>query len=365
MPFEFRIEKIEKTASGEFAATGRVTKGAYFGPEVISVTLSDGSEMQTCVGQHGMLNLRGWPVLPEHFETRVILHFAALEGVEIDLSKPIVGGGVVLIEQDRLELDESVLDDVRFYALLLAHHLASADLPDPNESLFATSAHEVNDYYESLITNDLQNGISPFVRLPLGADCYVEIEFSGHVEFQIRYWIGQHATKRRVLLGYHSGHFSLPAFRAEELLWMASNLPPKLRAATLLFAPSCYINRTSDDFEQQLASLFESAPFPNGKAADAARVLIVKMTQPHCSWHRDEKQGWLSSSENAQRNPNSRLSLAKPEDYAFIQDFFSAIGDSNEFGDVANSSAPVFRLLTTPDRKRTKVEAKPPWWKFW
>jgi hypothetical protein len=68
---------------------------------------------------------------------------------------------------------------------------------------------------------------------------FVEHEFSAGVEYQFRSWIGGPGDAAPVLMGYESGHFSLPAFRLEEIDALLCDPGLKSPSVVLLLWLSC------------------------------------------------------------------------------------------------------------------------------
>src|SRR6185503_4860588 len=93
---------------------------------------------------------------------------------------------------------------------------------DPGLEWLGVQSDVANEWYEYSINSHLLVGRWPYIRVSLSRSRYIELEFAGGVEYQDRVWIGRESGTQKVLLGYHSGHFSLPALRREEVAWVAA-----------------------------------------------------------------------------------------------------------------------------------------------
>ena len=80
----------------------------------------------------------------------------------------------------------------------------------PYEEFLGLSQDEVNGYHTQVLSPHIDSPAWPIFTLQIDSDRYVEIEYAGGAEYQDRVWIGSRASGQRALLGYNSGHFSLP-----------------------------------------------------------------------------------------------------------------------------------------------------------
>jgi hypothetical protein len=112
---------------------------------------------------------------------------------------------------------------------------------------------DANQWYEARINSHLLAGRWPYIRVSLPSSRYIELELAGGVEYQDRVWIGRESGTKKVLLGYHSGHFSLPALRREEVAWVAAETA--FAASNLLWLSATYMDQWVDSqaFTERLA----------------------------------------------------------------------------------------------------------------
>ena len=154
---------------------------------------------------------------------------------------------------------------------------------------------------------------------------FVELEFAASIEYQDRFWIGQSQVPQRLLLGYHSGHFSLPAFRMEEILWFHDLLGrnPIYRSATLLLMSACFLQEPSGPARQVAIELFSDLPgVKAGVAQSMAKTFLDYLTVPDVCWQRDSDLGWINNGRYSQRNPRSTMSVLSHDDFVSILKYF-------------------------------------------
>ena len=316
MPFTF--QPLEITRQGdELELRGRVLTGAYFGPESAIVRSKTGEERGTHIHSHGMEYPTGWPVLPEHDKTILILRIPAPpDGFEIAL---LTGIGAVAQSPERIDITHA-LDEPGFWAMQLALRFTSEDVDDPAFEWLGVGPDAANEWYESRVHNHILAGRWPYVRMSLPESRYIELEMAGGVEYQDRVWIGQLSGSQRVLLGYHSGHFSLPALRVDEVSWIAKET--EFGASNLLWLSTAYL----EDGAGQLSlaeSLVSHVPgLLRGKEAVMGEALLRNLAVDGLSWTPDPSLGWVNNWQYSQRNPTSRLSVLGPPDFAYIRQFF-------------------------------------------
>lgn len=322
MPFTLKVIGTERR-DGELVLRGHLVEGAYFGPEQILLRTLDGREYPSYIHTHGMEFPEDWPVLPEHRNTVLILTVqtppeeVAPPEIEIAVVK-----GVGAVEQAARRVDISAaLDEKEFWASELDLHFTSEDVDDPGFEWLGVPPEASNEWYKTRIQQPILEGVWPYVRVELPSSRYIELEFAGGVQYQDRVWIGDGAGTRRVLLGYHSGHFSLPALRVEEVSWLARATDSA--ASNLLWLATAYVQEGVESlaFATRLASRLPGILPDNAGAAAAA--LIDNLTFERLKWVEDGKLGWINNSSYSQRNPKSKLSVLKQADFTYIREFFS------------------------------------------
>jgi hypothetical protein len=325
MPFQLSISDVEY-GKDEVTVTGKLISGAYAGPELITVTGQNGRAANFVITHHGMSKPEGWPVLPEHRSTLLRLSFRIPDPhFRVDDSQPVIGRGVVFQNANRIDITAELRDPM-FWATWLGFHVTCDEVEEPHEYFWGVSQEAVNDYYRRTFEDYFQSGRSPYLSLQLDDSRYLELESSASVEYQDRFWIGDRATGKRALLGYHSGHFSLPAFRTEEANALASALISRaaLKPAGLLPMTGCYRGEGDawpSDLIKRLAA--EVPGIRPGTTTALEAALSQRAFVPSIRWERDAISGWINNSPYSQRNPNSTMSVLTADDFRFIERFFA------------------------------------------
>ncbi len=313
----FTLIPISITPNGnEVFVRGRLMSGAYFGPEVVMLRSADGSEHATHIRSHGTENPEDWPVLPEHSSTILILRIPAPpDGFEPVL---VTGLGCVQPAKQRVDISRS-LDEPAFWAMQMALHFDS-DVDDPALEYLGVERDAANEWYELNVNRPQLDGAWPYLRISLSDSKYIELELAAGVECQDRIWIGDLSESERVLLGYHSGHFSLPALRLSEADWLSAETDGSPVSLLWLFA--CYLE--SGSYPVSLASeLLSQIPgIRPGKARPMAELLLERLAIENFRWSLDPALGWINAWPYSQRNPHSRLSILSAADFAYIREFF-------------------------------------------
>src|SRR5262249_43834660 len=149
---------------------------------------------------------------------------------------------------------------------------------------------------------------------------YIELEMAGGVEYQDRVWIGECSGSHRVLLGYHSGHFSLPALRVGETMWLASQTA--FGPSNLLWLTTAYL-ATEESPTTLVCEVASHLPGVAPRNANAiSKALHRNATVKDLRWKRDPARGWINNWSYSQRNPQSQMSILTPQDFVYIQEFF-------------------------------------------
>lgn len=287
------------------------------GPEAVLITSGDGRECRTHVHSHGMEFPKGWPVLPEHFETVVILYVPRLPDGFSPVS--ITGLGAIEIGAERVDVTH-LLALPEFWAMQMSLHFMSEDIEDPALEFLGIGPDRANEWYESSISNLQSSGQWPYVRIPLPDARYIELEMAASIQYQDRVWIGHLSGSNRVLLGYHSGHFSLPALRHAEVAWLADQTPSS--ASPLLWLSAAYLETGTFPvaLARELVSHIPGAA--KSKISLMADTILEHITVSGLRWSPDPKLGWVNNWDYSQRNPTSPLSILSLPDFAYIRTFF-------------------------------------------
>lgn len=139
---------------------------------------------------------------------------------------------------------------------------------------------------------------------------------------QDQLWLGDaHAS---VLLGYHSGHFSLPALRVAE----AAAVAAATRDSVLNLLWLTFVHARPDEAAALHALVARAAATLPGLRVAPQRVadaLVDRQTSSTLHWWEDPVLGWVNDARYSQRNPASDLSTLRPADHAFIRNWFGAL----------------------------------------
>lgn len=323
MPFKLQIASV-KYCDAEIAISGRLVEGAYAGPEAIVIHGQDGTSVVAIVTHHSLYLPQDWPVLPSHDTVLNLFINAPTSVFRVDESQPLIGRGTIFENANKVDISQ-VLSDPIFWAMQLNERLISEDVEEPSEAYFGVSTDEINRYYYEHLNSRFNAGVWPYIRLPLNETKFVELEFAASIEYQERFWIGNLQVPHRVLLGYHSGHFSLPAFRFEEILWFYDVLEclPTIRVATVLLMSACYVEDPSDRLLQLAMELFSQLPgVKSGIVRSMATAFLENLTVTDVRWEHNSDFGWLNNWRYSQRNPKSTMSVLNRDDFAFISEYF-------------------------------------------
>jgi hypothetical protein len=220
--------------------------------------------------------------------------------------------------QERIDVTGS-LADPSFWALQMSTSPQSA------WDVWDLTKREVDELFVRFFRRHWDDGVWPFVRLPLGGSRYLEIEYAEveEMEEQDRVWIGSE-DGRRALLGFESPHFSFPTLRMEELLMIANRLNEH-RSAPLLLLRGAYLTAADKPPKDAIRTWLQLVPaMPQGSIPDIVADL-VKNVVPEVRWRKDPALGWINNGVYSQRNPKSEMSLLEKQDFQFIQWFFEGL----------------------------------------
>jgi hypothetical protein len=316
VPFELRPISLSSQGN-EVTLRCHILSGAYFGPEAVLLRDANGRELESQIHGHGIESPIDWPVLPEHKDTVIVLYLPKLPD---DFRPTLVTGlGSLQLADKRADIS-GVIAQPEFWALQADLHFAG-DFDDPGLELFGVDFERRNAWHEAKVSGPQEQGVWPYIRVSLPGSKYIEWEMAAGAETQDRIWIGHKSGSSRVLLGYHSCHFSLPALRLAEVLWLADTSDSR---ATLLWLTATYFEQ-EDAYPSSLAeSLFHQLPGTRSeKAQVASNALRENLVVPDLRWSLDPARGWQNNSPYSQRNPESHLSILTQADFAYIHGFFT------------------------------------------
>jgi hypothetical protein len=217
------------------------------------------------------------------------------------------------------------LDAPIFWAL---HYYLLAGDGEKDESelcpaLFGISSDEINEFYLEHFTSQRRPQPWPYFSVPVADSRAIEVEYADATEYQTRYKISDAAGV--ITLGYDSGHFSLPSFRWSEVLAIANACQDSLRRhqLILLLLPGIYIGISDEaDATRELENCFAQLGLFNVKGRSILAMNAVQNRRCESPWAYDERLGWISKSQYAQRNPSSLLSALTEGDFFRIKAFF-------------------------------------------
>jgi hypothetical protein len=316
MPFRLRVLKVEYAAP-DISISGELIEGAYGGPQAVSLCARGGQWSTVPVTHHELLFPKGWPAVTGDGATLILHVPAPSPEFLLDDSQLVIGRGALYMNSNRRDITDS-LPEPGFWAVQLWLYLQSAEIQNPPEMCWGLSKEQANGEYARFIEQHWKAGAWPYIRLPVDDHRYVEIEYSAGVEYQRRIWIGN-LDGRRVILGYDSGHFSLPAFRMDELLVLANHLTVH-PSAPLLLLPGVYLESEDLCPTEQVTQWLAKVPGVQVEIIPLMAKALFTVV-PKVLWESDDTYGWTNNSKYSQRNPKSSMSTLSSDDYQFIREF--------------------------------------------
>jgi hypothetical protein len=208
--------------------------------------------------------------------------------------------------------------------------MVSDTIERPYEGFLGLSQDEVNSYYSDFLSPFCDSTAWPIFPLEIDGDRYVEIEWAGGAEPQERVWIGSRGTGQRALLGYNSGHFSLPGLRPSELAWLLDRLENSKAhpASGLLLVSMCYLRKPDALLTESLTRLCTRIPRGGAELAGTMAANMVEYrVVPEVRWQRRDGFGWCNSWVYSQRNPQHPMSVLSEGGFEFVDQFFSEVRD--------------------------------------
>jgi len=311
-----RVSEVA-TSSSTLTLTGTLVSGVYAGPEVVVLYDRLGKGVSSTVLSHEVLHPKNWPLIPGDGSTLILRVASPAPTFELDQTQLVRGQGAISYNSNRADVTSS-LNEPGFWALHMWLHAECDELPEPPIA-FGLSKDQANKEYERLFERHWDAGVWPFVRLPAGESRYVEIEYAVDVEHQQRVWLGE--GNRRVLMGYDSGHFSFPAFRASEVLALA-NLITAHPSAPILLLPGAYLSAGETLAPEQVTKWLSVVPGIKTEFVAPIRASLLSHVVPEVQWRHDERLGWINNWAYSQRNPKSPMSILTDADFTFIRQFF-------------------------------------------
>ena len=205
----------------------------------------------------------------------------------------------------------------------------------------------MNGYHTQVLSPHIDSPAWPIFTLQIDSDRYVEIEYAGGAEYQDRVWIGSRASGQRALLGYNSGHFSLPGLRPSELVWLLDRLEQitAYPASGLLLVPMCYLPQPDALLTEKLATLCARIRGANSRLAGTmAANMVEHQVVPDAKWERRPHFGWCSNWQYSQRNPESLCPYSRKPNSALLTNSSPKWGKHDQVGSCHRAGVPA-RLL--------------------
>ncbi len=328
MSFRLRVDSTENLGN-ETCIRGRLVEGAYFGPQYIRLKDTTGKERTATILSHGLIAPQDWPVMAGH-DTQLELYIATPgPHFSINANSLVEGLGSVLLRRDSIDLSKE-LSNPLFWGNFSILYMDSESTERPYEELLGLRQDEVNNYYTEFLEPLINSATWPIFPLEVDSDRYVEFECAGGAEYQNRAWIGSRASGQRALLGYDSGHFSLPGLRPSELVWLLKALEQTTAhpASGLLLVPMCYLAKPDALLTETLTNLCARIP---GARVELASTMAGNMIEcqvvPEAKWERRLGFGWCSNWRYSQRNPQSLMSVLSEAEFNFVERFFSDVSN--------------------------------------
>lgn len=319
MAFRFRVDTVVSGQS-ELVVSGALLDGTYSGPEWVRLRDKSGVWTSATVLQHEIIRPGSWPVVAGDGSV-LVLHIATPSPTfELDQAESIVSRGTIAFNEKRIDITECLADPA-FWAIQMSLHAASDVVPDPLDGWVFSQDDETREY-QRLFERHWAVGIWPFISLPIDGGHFFEIEFSLGVEHQARTWLVDD-NGSRVLMGYHSGHFSLPAFRLTEVLALDKSIRAHPSASLLLFF-SAYICADETLPIEVVTHWVKQVPGVEAQFIPRlAESLVANLVVPDLRWKFDERLGWTNNWKYSQRNPDSPMSVLNSNDFKSIRQFFT------------------------------------------
>jgi hypothetical protein len=278
--------------------------------------MKNGPSASARVLSHGVAGLGTWPVLPSQSTVIKLELECSAQYDESDLMGTINGNGVVDFCPNRIcingELENRLFSGFHFHETLV-----DDDGGYLHERCFGMDTTSINDYYLGTIARLQDMGVWPFVTCELKSlGIVLEIEYAAGIEPQTRYWVTIDGV--RSLLGYESGHFSLPGIMGCELRFLVDSASTSLERRLLcMFLPCCHA--PGPDAIDQYLPLFDDLLVPGMDPRKALqKCLQARLVDPGIQWKLDKGLGLITNGKFSQRNPESMLCVLEKGGYSSI-----------------------------------------------
>ena len=223
-------------------------------------------------------------------------------------------------------LDLPVFWAIHYYLLVATEEQDSADLMEP---FFGLSNQFTNDYY----VEHFDKTPCPYFRIPLPHGFAVEIEYALEPDSETRFIIDNDDWDSSIVLGYHSGHFALPALQWSEVVRIGTCISKTAetllhrRSGLLLLFPGAYITQSDDTniVKSSLCKAWDNLGLVNRTSIPQLVNNVIAYCSVATKWWRDAELGWINDSRYSLRNPNTRMCEFDPVRFKRLQDFFEMV----------------------------------------
>jgi hypothetical protein len=332
VPFVLRITEVESD-DGETVIVGQLESGRYFGPEEISVPLKGGRHLTTVITTMGATSPKGWPMLPEHQSILSLGLQTHVKSSDIAVGEAARGLGFCMPSDENYRVSNGLLGDPCFWSAHYYNLLINRDLDEEADKLiplfFEHNDEQTNDLYLRHLTCTNLTGPFPLFSKLLPDQSSVEVSYVEGAEFQIRFCV-RLSQDRPILMGFRSGHFSLPSFRWAEITQICRS--HKLMAGShsaaeclLLLLPSIYIGREDpvEEIRLELKQAWQELGIVRPSGIDRLTNNIISNLSVGTSlWSLHPEFGWINGCPYSQRNPESMLSFMPEDGWRKIISFF-------------------------------------------
>jgi hypothetical protein len=203
------------------------------------------------------------------------------------------------------------------------------------EPIFGLEADDVTDFYMNEHVQPEGDSTPLFLPIADGHSIAVETVDRGAHGHEQRFYVTHESWPTATLVGYHSPHFALPAFRWDEVRAIAAAAsrnhgPTAQSAAMLLLLPSVYFTDADDldAAERTVRDAWKTLPHIEVRNPElAAELSVASLSADEVRWWRDPRLGWINDGKYSLRNPTSALGRTLGEDrFARIDSFLAVMG---------------------------------------
>jgi hypothetical protein len=335
MPFTFRVDKVEYEEPGNTVLTGYLQSGELTGPEFVMVPTASGQPFES---QIIAMEVKGPMAMPlpasQGSEIQLVLHG---HPPGKDVTPSCIATARLPDQPPSRQLVErsDLLGNPLFWAMWYYMHIGteerdSAELMEP---FFGLSNEEVNQFYVANFSRDDPHAPWLSIKLPLPDGFSLSVEFA-ETYSEDRYTLSHADWNSSVLLGYHSGHFALPALRWNEVAAigrcaaLTSLDENHRRVALLLFFPGVYLTDmdTIAEVRSTLIAAWETLGLvKQTHIQEMVDQIIDGKVIDDLRWWRDPDLGWINDGRYSLRNPRTRMCEFDKAKFERISAFLSML----------------------------------------